>query len=59
MTQPMYSWTMSTRIDLVSVSFIPSIVSGKLAINSVEFNSGKVSCYQLSIIVFVESLFTM
>ena len=33
----------------MSVSFIPSIVSGKLAINTVEFNSRKVSCYQLSI----------
>ena len=43
----------------MSVSFIPSIVSGKVAINTVEFNSRKVSCYQLSIIVFVESLFTM
>ena len=33
----------------MSVSFIPSVVSGKLAINTVEFNSRKVSCFHLSI----------
>ena len=33
----------------MSVSFIPSVVSGKLVINTVEFNSRKVSCFHLSI----------
>ena len=57
----MYSWTMSTRIELVmwngDISFIPSVVSGKLATNTVEFNSRKVSCFQLSIYCLCRSTF--
>ena len=44
----------------MSVSFIPSVVSGKLAINTVntvEFNSRKVSCFPLSIYCLCRNTF--
>ena len=44
---------------MVSDSFIPSVVCGKLAINTVEFNSRKVSCFQLSIYCLCRTTFTM
>ena len=42
---------------MVSVSFIPSVVSGKLAINTVELNSRKVSCFHLSIYCLCRTTF--
>ena len=42
---------------MVSVSFIPSVVCGKLVINTVEFNSRKVSCFQLSIYCLCRTTF--
>ena len=54
MTQPMDSWTTSTRIELVMwngerfVYFLSLlIVAGKLAINTVQFNSRKVYVFKL------------
>ena len=41
----------------MSVSFIPSVVCGKLVINTVEFNSRKVSCFQLSIYCLCRTTF--